>query len=127
MLSTQESGQFFFAQLSADGGDEDFELLYHQLKKYMMRSSDKAMGCVVELHPSHSLPNADARRKFGQLFNEGDLYVAIVTQNRMVMGVLTALNWISPQKSTRKAFSDTVEAKIWLNRVIAEAAERSAA
>ena len=113
------------AQLSGSGGAEDFDELFIRLNKIVAQYSGQKIACLVKLDESHSLPNAYIRGKFSSLFHQDDIVIAIVTKNRLVNGILTALNWISQKKSLRKTFTDALEAEQWLKKAL-EDNERAA-
>ncbi len=82
------------------GGDEDQDFGTHSEHVLVackaVKSGESRVAILVIIEKGHSLPSAAMRRKIAALTAKEEFtpYIAIITQNPMMRGVITALSWL---------------------------------
>jgi hypothetical protein len=86
------------------------------------RSAKHVVAFILDLAPGFEPPDAYWRRRFAEQrkgLEAPGVFIAIVTTSRVMRGVLTAMNWISPEgphvKSVQHATLE--EAAAWVERM----------
>jgi hypothetical protein len=86
------------------------------------RTQKRPVAFILDLHPGAEPPDAHWRKRFAeQRKNMGAprVFIAVVTTSRVLRGVMTAMNWISPDPPhVRSVNHATVEeAAAWVELV----------
>jgi hypothetical protein len=116
-----DSGKALVVAWLSSGGEmqDDFGQLIGLLEKALgQKNADQKLAIMVVMESGHALPNAFWRSRAAEVTGRDDFdgYLAIVTQNKLIRGVLTALDWLRDKSYQDKVFPSVEEAKAWLEQ-----------
>lgn len=80
------------------------------------KGRDVRMALLIIIDPGHPLPGSVWRRKVAEATGNPVFrpYFAVLTDNPLVKGMLTALSWLRPQRFEAHVTGDEARAVAWL-------------
>ena len=123
-----DAGKALIVAWLSSGGEmqDDFAQLLGTLEKALdVKRTDQRLAIMVVMETGHALPNAFWRSRAAEVTGRDEFngYLAIVTQIRLIRGVLTALDWLRTKSYQDKVFTSAKEAKAWLEQERGESFE----
>ncbi|MCC7070912.1 MAG: STAS/SEC14 domain-containing protein [Deltaproteobacteria bacterium] len=104
----------------ARGGDEENDFGPHierlSSAAEAVFGGDKRLALLIVIDPGHPLPNSVWRRKVAEATSNAHFrpYFAVVTDNPLARGMLTALSWLRPQRFEAQVGPAEDKAVAWL-------------
>ena len=118
-INYDEADHALFVCLSPGGEmQEDFDEAIVRIRAALTdpAARGRPLALLIVLEPGHALPDASRRAAAAKLMGGvGDnLLLAIVTQNPLFRGVLTALDWLRQKRYEDHVVSEPAAAVAWL-------------
>jgi len=108
-----------YAAAFSGGGnpDDDFGAHVEQLRIAGKAADGRRIAATIRMIPGHPIPSARWRSEVGKMMTSGDLRadLAVLSDNAVIRGVLTAVSWIVPKDKVRfRMFNSWDAAESWL-------------
>lgn len=95
---------------------EHLDVLENAVRSYDRRQGDRRLAVLAVFDGRVSPPDAKTRQRVAEVTSRVDFnpYIAIVTDNPLFRGVLTALSWVRKQRHEHYMTATVEEGVAWL-------------
>ena len=113
---------YYVCRFSLVADDDDYETHVNQQEAWVDKRSGHAQrGALLIIHDGgYPPPNASIRQRVAAMMgrDDYDVAIAVVTTNRVLFGLVSAIRWIRRTEHNLRFFRDVDQAMEWLETAV---------